>query len=130
MNITVDPSVILAVLLNEPSKARLLERTQQAELQSAPSLPWEVGNALTALLKRRRIDIAQAGAAVDASRRIPVRLMEIDLKRAVDLASLYDIYAYDAYIIECARQHPTPLISLDRRQCEVAAGVGVEVMEV
>ena len=130
MDITIDPSAILAVLLNEPSKSILLEQTQGAELHSAPSLPWEVGNALTALLKRRRIDVSQAKRALDAFRRIPVRLVEIDLERTLELAADHDIYAYDAYIIECARQHATPLLSLDRRQCEVAAGVGVEVVEV
>ena len=130
MNVTVDPSVILAVVLNEPTRARLLESTQGAELQSAPSLPWEVGNALTALLKRRRIDLPQARSALAASQQVPIRLLDVDMQRALELADRHAIYAYDAYIIECARQQAAPLLSLDRRQREVAGAVGVEVVEV
>ena len=33
-------------------------------------------------------------------------------------------------VIECARRYQTPLLSLDRGQCEVARGEGIEVVEV
>lgn len=130
MDIVVDPSAVLAVLLNESSKAQLLEVTRGAELLSPPSLPWEIGNALTALLKRRRIDLAQAQAALDGFSQIPIRLSGIDMERAVETAGRHDIYAYDAYVIECARQHAAPLLSLDQRQCQVAAEVGIKTVEV
>ena len=120
----------MAVILNEPSKATLLERTQGAELLSAASLPWEIGNALTALFKRRRLDLHQARAALKAFDRIPVRLAEIEIEPAVELAEQHDVYAYDAYVIECARRYQTPMMSLDRRQCAVAKDLGVEVVEV
>jgi len=40
------------------------------------------------------------------------------------------VYAYDAYVIECARLYQTPLISLDRRQRDIARGLGIEIIEV
>jgi predicted nucleic acid-binding protein len=120
----------MAVILNEPSKPRLLEQTRDAELVSAPTLPWEVGNSLTALFKRDRIDLGQAKAALRSYRDIPVRLAEIDLEASVQLAKEHGIYAYDAYILQCARTYRTPLLSLDGPQRQVAVKLGIEVMEV
>ncbi len=130
MDITIDSSVVMAVILNEASKPRLLYQTLGAELQSAPSLPWEVGNGLTALFKRRRIGLEQAREALESFSLIPVRLSEIDLEAAVVMAEEYGIYAYDAYILECALRYRTPLLSLDGPQCDVARRLGIEVLEV
>ncbi|MDA1349019.1 MAG: type II toxin-antitoxin system VapC family toxin [Chloroflexi bacterium] len=130
MDLTVDASVIMAVILNEPSKLRLLKATKGAELLSAASLPWEIGNALSALFRRRRIDLAQGELALVSYRQIPVRLPAVDLEPCIRLAERYSIYAYDAYVIECARRYQSPLISLDRRQCEVARSEGIETVEV
>jgi len=129
LEITVDTSAIMAVILNEPSKPKLLEQTRGAELVSAPTLPWEVGNSLTALFKRARIDLDQAKGALQSFREIPVRLAEIDLETSVEMARKQGIYAYDAYMLECARQYRTPLLSLDGPQRQVAINLGIEVLE-
>jgi predicted nucleic acid-binding protein len=130
MEITIDSSVIMAVILNEATKPRLLDLTRGAELQSAPSLPWEVGNGLSALFRRARIDLRQAQGALKSFRNIPVRLSEIDLEVAVCIAEEYGISAYDAYVLECADRYRTPLLSLDRSQCAVAQNMGIEVLEI
>ena len=46
------------------------------------------------------------------------------------LAERHDVYAYDSYVIECARRYQTSLLSLDRRQCEVARAEGITTLEV
>ena len=130
MDLTIDASAVMAVILNEPSKPNLLEATRGADLISAPSLPWEIGNALSALFKRRRIDLAQAELALQSFREIPVRLPSLEIESSVVLAERHDVYAYDAYVIECARRYQTPLLSLDRRQCEVARSEGIATLEV
>jgi predicted nucleic acid-binding protein len=130
MEVTVDTSVIMAVILNEATKPRLLDVTRGAELQSAPSLPWEVGNGLSALFRRDRIDLDQAQEALRSFRQIPVRLSEVDLEVAVGIAEEHGIYAYGAYALECADRYRTPLLSLDRSQCAVARRMGIEVLEV
>lgn len=129
LEIAVDTSTIMAVILNEPSKPELLERTRGAELLSAPTLPWEVGNSLTALFKRARIDLDQAKGALESFREIAVRLAEIDLATCVEMAKEQGIYAYDAYMIECARKYGAPLLSLDGPQRQVALKLGIEVLE-
>lgn len=130
MDICVDTSTIMAVLLGEASRGRLLKLTEDADLQSAPTLPWEVGNALTALFRRRRLSRVEGQAALRSFRRIPLRLAEVDIEAAVEMADDHDIYAYDAYVLECARRYRAPLLSLDLRQCAVAREIGVIVMEV
>lgn len=130
MEITADTSAIMAVILNEPSKPKLLAQTREAELVSAPTLPWEVGNSLTALFERARIDLDQAKGALQSFREIPVRLAEIDVEASVEMAKEQGIYAYDAYMLECARKYRTPLLSLDGPQRQVAIKLGIEVLEV
>ena len=130
MEITADTSAIMAVILNEPSKPGLLRQTRGAELVSAPTLPWEVGNSLTALFRRARIDLDQAKGALASYRGVAVRLAEIDLNASVELAKEQGIYAYDAYMLECARRYHTPLLSLDGPQRQVAIKLGIEVLEI
>lgn len=130
MDISIDTSIVIAVILNEPTKPALLRATEGADLRSAASLPWEVGNALTALFKRERIDLGQAQKALESFEAIPIHLAEVDLGEAVKLGHEHGIYAYDGYILECARRYATPLLSLDRGQCEVAKRLGIEVLEV
>lgn len=120
----------MAVILNEPTKPALLLATEGADLRAAPSLPWEVGNALTALFKRARIDLGQAQRALESFEAIPVQLTDVDIREAVKLSHEHDIYAYDAYVLECARRYGTPLLSLDNPQCKVARQLGIEVLEV
>lgn len=129
MEVTVDASVVLAVILNEPSKAQLLEVTGDVELVAAPTLPWEVGNALSALFKRARLSLLQARNAVDSFEGIALRLADVDLLAAVELAEKHRIYAYDAYVLECARRYRTPLLSLDGPQREVGRRMGLEIVE-
>ena len=130
MEITVDASIILAVVLNEPTKARIVERTRGAELLSPPTLYWEVGNALTALFKRRRIDLAEARVALKSLDDIAIRFADVDLDASLCLAYDHSIYAYDAYVLECARRFRTPLLSLDGPQREVARELGIEVLDI
>jgi predicted nucleic acid-binding protein len=48
---------------------------------------------------------------------------------AVKMAIRYNIYAYDAYYLQCCIEHRLPLISLDKRMCEVANNLGIKVVE-
>lgn len=127
--LVIDTSVIVAVLLQEPTRPALLDATRGTELVSAPSLPWEVGNALFALCRRSRITVEMAESALRAYAAIPVRLATVDLGASVQLAAKHGIYAYDAYVVECARRYQSPLLSLDRGQIEVARREGIETWE-
>jgi predicted nucleic acid-binding protein len=130
MNLVVDTSAIISVIADEPEKAVIITRTQGADLFAPASLHWEIGNAFSAMLKRRRITLEQAKAAVEIYRRIPLNFMEVDLIQAVELASQFNIYAYDAYMIACAINQNCPLLSLDSGLIYAAKAAGVDVLEV
>jgi predicted nucleic acid-binding protein len=130
MQLVVDTSALIAVLTGEPTRDRLIARTQNAELLAPGSVHWETGNALSALLKRRRLKLAEVQAALAAYARIPIRLVEVELGIALELADRLGLYAYDAYLMACARQHGAPLLTLDPRLGRAAHEAGVRVLEV
>jgi len=130
IEVVIDTSALIAVLTAEPARDRLIARTQGAELLAPGSVHWETGNALSALLKRRRLKLAEVQAALAAYARIPIRLVEVELGIALELADRFGLYAYDAYLMACARQHGAPLLTLDPRLGRAAHEAGVRVLEV
>ena len=130
MELVVDTSVLVAVLTGEPARERLIARAQGAELLAPGSVHWEVGNVFSALLKRRRLKLHDVQAALTAYAQIPIRLVEVELAAALELADRLGLYAYDAYLMACARRQRAPLLTLDARLARSAAEAGVQVVEV
>ena len=128
--IVIDTSAILAVLTSEPERAALLEVTEGATLVAPASVPWEIGNALSAMLKRGRVDPEQAESVVRSYSRIPLRLVDVDLVTAVETAGRLGLYAYDAYFIVCAAVHRAPLLTLDAALARAARSAGIRLVEV
>lgn len=130
MDITIDTSTLIAVVSNEPSRVRAIEVTTGHALVAPSSVHWEVGNALSAMIKRQRVTLPQANACVEAYLQIPIRLVNVDLKQSLGLVSQLRVYAYDAYLLVCAMQMSTPLLTLDEPLKMAAASLGIEVLEV
>ncbi len=82
------------------------------------------------MLKRKRITPEQVRATLIAYEKIPIRFRDIDMQMAMDIAHEHDLYAYDAYIIACARESRCALISLDRNLLNVARKAHVSIVEV
>jgi predicted nucleic acid-binding protein len=129
VTIAVDTSAILAVLLNEPSRAGLIALTDGCSLISAPSLPWEVGNALIAGVRKRRLTEEVVLTAWASYGMIPVRSAQLDVGKALELAVALRVYAYDAYMLEAARSERAPLLTLDAALARAARSIGISVME-
>jgi predicted nucleic acid-binding protein len=113
MVLVVDTSVVLAVVLNEPTKAELVRLTTGAELIAPLSLHWEIGNALSAMIKRKRITEPEALQVLLEYQKIPIRFLDIPLDETIQVVGQHQIYAYDAYFIVCARQQSCALLTLD-----------------
>jgi predicted nucleic acid-binding protein len=128
--IVVDTSVMLAVVLDEPERPALIARTRDAILLAPGSVPWEVGNGLVAGNRRRRLTVDQVAEAWSAFEGIALRLVAVSVPRALHLAGQAGLYAYDGYVLEAARAHRAPLLSLDQRQRRAAIRLGLEVWEV
>lgn len=130
MNIVVDTSVIIAVLLNEPIKGSLVEVTSEATLYAPASLHWEIGNALSAMFKQKRISLDQAQKALRIYKQIVLNLIEVDLGKSIQVSSDHAIYAYDAYFIVCAQKLHAPLLSLDKGLNSAAEKAGIKLLGV
>lgn len=128
--IVIDASAIIAVIVDEPKKADLIAATAGADLLAPESIPWEIGNAFSAMLKRRRMTVEQAVRAVEIYGTIPIRLVSVNLADALRIADQLDIYAYDAYLVCLARKLKAPLLTLDRALVSTARSLGLEVLEV
>ncbi|MGH9199827.1 MAG: type II toxin-antitoxin system VapC family toxin [Vicinamibacterales bacterium] len=128
-NIVVDTSAILAVLLDEPEKQAVVEATMGSAVCAPASLRWEVGNAATAGVKRRRLTSERARQLITDFEQVTIRELAIDVRRAVDLGLALGIYAYDAYILEAARSSGFPLLALDGPIRRNAKKLGVSLVE-
>ena len=130
MEIVIDTAAILAVVLEEPERPALVAATTGAVLFAPASLPWEVGNALVAAVRRRRLSAAAAEAGWTSYQQVAVRLVEVDIRRAIAVAIEHGVYAYDAYMLELARSRGLPLLTLDARLSAVAQAAGIDLVEV
>jgi predicted nucleic acid-binding protein len=130
MEIVIDTSAILAVIGEQPEKGELVRITRGATLVAPPSVHWEVGNALSAMFKRKAIGLDQALKLLESYASIPIRLTDLALKRAVELAARLNIYAYDAYVIACALNQRAPILTLDSGLRVRARELKLEVLEV
>ena len=128
-NLVIDTSAILAVLLDEPEKQAVVEATIGSVVCAPASLRWEVGNAATAGVKRRRLTTERARQLATDFEQVTIRELAIDLRRAVDLGLELGIYAYDAYILEAARSSGFPLLALDGPIRRNARKIGLSLVE-
>lgn len=126
----IDTAALLAVLLEEPERPALLTATAGAVLFAPGSLPWEVGNALVAAVRRRRLTAAETQAAWTAYQAIPIRLVEVDIGRSMALATERGLCAYDGYMLELARKRGLPLLTLDAKLSDAARLAGLALVEV
>ncbi len=124
-------SAIIAVLMDEPEKAAIVELIEGTELVAPRSVHWEIGNAFSAMFKRNRITLDEMKRAVPAMyERMSIRFVDIDMVQALELAERLNIYAYDAYMLACALDLDAPLLTLDKGLANAANLIGVQVVEV
>lgn len=129
MDIIADTNIFLAVALDEPEKNNIIKLTSGSEIFSPEILPYEIGNALSSMVKRKKITPKEALSAQNRVTHIPVRLISIDIYQALQLAIKFNIYAYDAYFLQAAKTLSHPLITLDKRMKQVANELNIELLE-
>lgn len=128
MKIIIDASCVLAVLLGEVSAEEIIKKTEECQLFSARCLPFEIGNALTAAIKRRRISVEDALMVFEEYKKIPVTLIEPDFSASIKYGGEENQYAYDMYYMSCALSNGFPLLVFDKRFKEIAEKRGVKCL--
>ena len=130
MDIVIDTSALLAVIIGEPECDRIVGLTRGNALIGPGSIPWEVGNAFSAMLKQKRLSLTSVRRGLDIFEAVPIRYVSVDLSRALALAERANVYAYDAYILDCAVRHHAPILTLDRPLARAARSLDIELLEV
>ena len=130
MDIVTDTSALIAVIMNEPEKRTIISVTAGNTLVCPKSIRWEIGNAFSAMFKRNRIDLHLAQKALSVFEVIPIRYLDVDFSHSLKIAHDKQIYAYDAYFLDCAIRYKFPMITLDNRLKAKAKQIGINILEV
>ncbi len=130
MDIVIDTSALVAVILGEPERERIIELTASHKLIGPGSIPWEVGNAFSAMLKQDRLSIEDAQKGLAIFEEVPIQLSKPNFAHSLAIAHQANIYAYDAYVLDCAIRHKAPILTLDRKLIMTAIDLNAAVLEV
>jgi predicted nucleic acid-binding protein len=129
MKITVDSSVLIAVALGEPERDGLIRAANGHSLIAPEALPCEIGNALSAMVRKKKLLAGDVPVAWEALQAIPVELRAIEFLSALEIATRFGVYAYDAYYLDCALRLRAPLLTLDRAMKHIAGELSIPVLE-
>ena len=129
MDIVIDTSALLAVVIAEPERDGIIAATSGHTLIGPGSIPWEVGNAFSAMLKHRRVTFEESRKGLSIFETIPLRYVDVDFCNALSIAHQTDLYAYDAYFLECAMRHAAPVLTLDKGLQRAAKKLGITLLE-
>ncbi|RJP79488.1 MAG: PIN domain-containing protein [Desulfobacteraceae bacterium] len=129
MKIIADTNTFIAVALNEPEKATIIQLTEGHDLIAPDVLPFEIGNALTAMMKKNTLKKEEVASAWEIIQQIQVDLRHTDIKSALRIAIKFNLYAYDAYFLKCAENLHSPLLTLDLGMQRVAREMGITILE-
>ena len=130
MDVVIDTSALIAVIVGETERNGIIEFTNGKTLIGPGSIPWEIGNAFSVMFKQNRLKIEEAEKGLLIFDSIPIRYVKPDFSHALKISKKANIYAYDAYFLDCAIRHKSPLLTLDKRLKTAAKKYKVETVEV
>ncbi len=130
MDIVIDTSALIAVIVNEPERDKIIKLTTGNTLVGPGSIPWEIGNAFSAMFKRQRVNLDEAKKGFLIFETIPIRYIKPDFVNAITISKQTNMYAYDAYFMDCAIKQRSPLLTLDRKLKIAAHSLNIKTLEV
>lgn len=125
-----DASIILAVILGEEERSEIVRVSSGYALIAPKCISWEVGNALSACLKRRRFKLSDVLVAWETFESISLKMPAVDISKSLELSARFNLYAYDSYYLQAALVSQIPLLTLDQRMLEVAKDLNIKLLEV
>jgi len=128
MDIILDASAIIAVIADEPEAQIVIDCTKGAEIISPNIISCEIANALTRMMKKGIITTKkQMIELIQNFKKIPLKKVEINLEKTLEIAWSFKIYAYDAFYLETAIRLGLPLISFDSSMIRIAKELNLTV---
>ncbi len=130
MEIIIDTSALIAVIVGEPERDAIVDITTGNNLIGPGSIPWEIGNAFSAMFRQKRLTIQEAEKGVAIFKSIPLRYIEPDFINSLKISKKTNMYAYDAYFLDCAMRYNAPLLTLDKKLEAMANKLNIQTLEV
>jgi predicted nucleic acid-binding protein len=117
-----------------PQTAAMLDALGDGAALEVPALwPLEVANALTVLVRRRKLTAAEREAALGWLRGLPLRIdhdmASLAFTRLSELATAHRLSVYDATYLELAQRRKIPLACKDGPLQRAAKQVGISLWE-
>ncbi|MCL2834695.1 MAG: type II toxin-antitoxin system VapC family toxin [Treponema sp.] len=128
MEILIDACAIMAVIVKEPERELVIQMTQNAVMVSPNMVSYEIANALTKMMKKKIIEKERLLNAFYYFKRIPIRTIDVDIEKALEIAWQYKIYAYDACYLELAQRLNLPLLTFDGTMIRVGKELGLKIL--
>jgi len=123
-----DACAIMAVIVKEPERDLVIKLTQGAVMVSPNMVAYEIANALTKMMKKKVIEKERMINAYNYFKEIPVKTIEIDIEKALEIAWDYKIYAYDACYLEAAKRLNLPLLTFDGNMIKVGKELDIKII--
>jgi len=123
-----DACAIMAVIVKEPERDLVIQLTKNAVMVSPDMVSYEIANALTKMMKKKIIEKERMINAFNYFKKIPIKTIEIDIERALEIAWEHKIYAYDACYLESAKRLNLPLLTFDGNMIKVGKELGITII--
>ena len=129
MEILLDASAIIAVIANEPEREFVIKNTQNTKIVSPNIITIEIFNALTRMMRKDVIDSKEKMIQLHKNfKKMPIKIEEIDIEKAIEIAWKFKIYAYDACYLETAKRLNLPLITFDGNMEKIGIELGIKII--
>ena len=127
-DIVIHASCVLSFLLNQKGSKNVVSIVGEHQLVAPSCLPFEIGNAISKLIKRKLISVYEGVSVFHEFARIPIRLIEPDIPNSIVIAGESESYAYDCYYLNIASQMVLPLFTYDDKMKETAEKRGIKCL--
>ena len=129
MEIVLDASAIISVIADEPEGYEVIKLTQDSIIVSPNVISFEIANSLTRMVKKGIIDNKEKMTdLIKSFQKIPIKFVENDLEKILEIAWNYKIYAYDAFYLETAKRLNLPLLTFDNGMKKIGIDMGITVL--
>ena len=131
MEVLLDASAIITVIADEPKSIIAINYTKNVTIVSPNIISCEIANALTRMVRKNVIiSEEQMINFIKNFKVIPIKLVDIDLEKALEIAWQYKIYAYDAFYLEVAKRLQIPLLTFDSGMAKIGKELSLNVLGV
>lgn len=132
--IVIDTSSILAICKEDENGDAEIRAIDGCCLVAPESVRWELVNALTQGVYKKKMTQTVAERAYNKVMAMPIAFVDIDKKAAMEIAISRQIMSYDSFVLQCAIENKLPLLTSEKDAVNKmpyhARALGIKLVEV